>query len=108
MRPTYRQTLVLAALMGSAVAISGCASTRTTQAPGEYTDDAVITGKVKTMFLADKTVSAANVNVETFRGVVQLSGFANSQKEIDQAVTLAKTIKGVTSVKNDIRLKSNP
>ena len=102
----YRQILILAALLGGTTAIGACASTRTTQAPGEYTDDAVITSKVKAEFVGDKTVSAMNVNVETFRGVVQLSGFANSQTEINQAVAIAKSVKGVKSVKNDIRIKT--
>ena len=104
----YRQTLILAALLGGTVAIGACASTRTQESPGEYTDDAVITTKVKAEFVENKNVSAANIHVETFRGVVQLSGFANSQDEINQAVAEAKAVKGVKSVKNDIRIKTGP
>ena len=104
----YRETLILAALLGGSIAIGACASTRTQQAPGEYTDDAVITTKVKAEFVENKAVSAANIHVQTFRGVVQLSGFANSQTEIDQAVAEANGVKGVKSVKNDIRIKTSP
>ena len=104
----YRQTLILAALLGGSVAIGACASTRTHESPGEYTDDAVITTKVKAEFVENKAITAANINVETFRGVVQLSGFANSQTEIDQAVAEAKGVGGVKSVKNDIRIKTSP
>ena len=68
--------------------------------------DTTITTKVKAKFVEDKEVSAAAINVETFKGVVQLSGFANSRHEADKATELARHIKGVKSVKNDIRLKA--
>lgn len=90
---------------GALVATTGCASTRTQESTGQYFDDAALTTKVKAAFVEDKTVSAARINVETFKGVVQLSGFANNQGEIDQAVSIASAIPGVKSVKNDIRLK---
>jgi osmotically-inducible protein OsmY len=86
-------------------AIAGCASTSTTEGTGEYLDDSVITTKVKAAILKDPLLKVAEINVETFKGVVQLSGFVKSQADINQAVAVARGINGVTSVKNDIRLK---
>lgn len=83
----------------------GCASTAKHEGTGEYVDDTVITTKVKSAIFADSTLKSAEIAVETFKGVVQLSGFVNSQGDIDKAVTLARTVKGVSSVKNDMRLK---
>jgi osmotically-inducible protein OsmY len=68
-------------------------------------DDSVITTKVKAAFVEDKTVAAMNINVETYKGTVQLSGFANSASEMSRAVEIARSVNGVKSVKNDIRLK---
>jgi len=84
----------------------GCASTQRQESFGEGVDDTVITTKVKAMYVEDKTVSALRVNVETFKGTVQLSGFADSQAEINRAGEIARGVKGVTSVKNDIRLRT--
>lgn len=81
----------------------GCAGTSTQESTGEYLDDSAITAKVKSEFVADKQVSALDIQVSTFKGVVQLSGFAPSQQEIDRAVQLARKVPGVKSVKNDIR-----
>ena len=81
----------------------GCAGTSTQESTGEYVDDSAITAKVKSAFVADKVVSALDIQVATFKGVVQLSGFASSQQEIDRAVALAREVPGVKSVKNDIR-----
>jgi len=83
----------------------GCASTPQTEGTGEYVDDSVITTKVKAALVNDPDVSAAEVNVETFKGVVQLSGFVNSRADMNKAVEIARGVKGVTSVKNDMRLK---
>jgi len=85
----------------------GCASTPKQESAGEYFDDATITGKVKAALVKDSDVKAKDINVETFKGVVQLSGFADSQAEINKAVQVARDTKGVKSVKNDIRLKSS-
>jgi hyperosmotically inducible protein len=81
----------------------GCAGTSTQESTGEYLDDSAITAKVKSAFVADKQVNALDIQVTTFKGVVQLSGFASSQQEIDRAVELARKVPGVKSVKNDIR-----
>lgn len=84
---------------------AGCASTHTQEGTGEYFDDSIVTSKVKTAILAEPTLSSAEINVETFKGVVQLSGFVSSQAEINKAEAVARSIKGVISVKNDMRLK---
>jgi osmotically-inducible protein OsmY len=83
----------------------GCASTRTQEGTGEYVDDTVITSKVKAAILNEPTLKSAEINVETFKGVVQLSGFVNSQAAEGKAVEVARTVGGVKSVKNDMRLK---
>lgn len=90
---------------GTLLTAAGCSSTRTQESTGQYFDDAALTTRVKAAFVEDKTVSAARINVETFKGVVQLSGFADTQAEIDKAASIAGAVPGVKSVKNDIRLK---
>lgn len=90
--------VVLAALMG-------CASTAKQEGTGEYVDDTVITTKVKAEIFNEPSLKSAEINVETFKGVVQLSGFVNSQDDINRAVRVARSVKGVVSVKNDMRLK---
>lgn len=95
--------LVAVALM--ATLVSACAGTRTQSSTGEYLDDSVITSKVKAKLLEDKEVSGLAVNVETFKGVVQLSGFAETEAERQKAVQLARSVGGVKDIKNDIRLK---
>ena len=83
----------------------GCSSTSTKEGTGEYIDDSVITAKVKAEIFNDDTLKSSEINVETFKGVVQLSGFVNSQADINRAVEVARAVKGVTSVKNDMRVK---
>ena len=83
----------------------GCASTSKTEGTGEYFDDTVITTKVKADILDQPTLKSAEINVETFKGAVQLSGFVSSQAAINTAVAVTRTVAGVTSVKNDMRLK---
>jgi osmotically-inducible protein OsmY len=90
------------------VSFLGCASTAKQEGTGEYIDDSVITAKVKTEILKDDALKSGEINVETFKGVVQLSGFVNSQADIDKAVEVARSVKGVTSVKNDMRVKGRP
>ena len=101
MKQATRIFLVAIALM----AIVGCASTPKSEGTGEYIDDTVITTKVKSAILNDASLKVAEINVETFKGVVQLSGFVNSREDINRAVVVARGISGVTSVKNDMRLK---
>ena len=83
----------------------GCASTATKEGTGEYIDDTVITGKVKSAILDEPSLKSAEINVETFKGVVQLSGFVNSRSDINKAAEIARSVKGVKSVKDDMRLK---
>lgn len=100
-------TRKLASLAGIALMATalGCASTATSEGTGEYVDDAVITTKVKTAIFNEPTLKSAEINVETFKGKVQLSGFVNSQQDVNKAVAVARTVKGVESVKNDMRVK---
>lgn len=84
---------------------AGCVSTRTQEGTGEYVDDSVITSKVKAAILAEPGLRSAEINVETFKGVVQLSGFVSSNAEINRAIAVARSVGGVASVKNDMRLK---
>jgi osmotically-inducible protein OsmY len=83
----------------------GCASTSRQEGTGEYLDDTVITTKVKAAVLNEASLKSAEINVETFKGVVQLSGFVNSREDINKAVEVARGVAGVKSVKNDMRLK---
>ena len=83
----------------------GCASTSKQEGTGEYVDDTVITAKVKAAILGDSTLKSSEINVETFKGVVQLSGFVSSSADIPKVIDTARNVKGVKSVKNDIRLK---
>ena len=88
-----------------AASIMGCAGSETKSSTGEYFDDTWITTKVKAALLEDPQVKSAEVNVETFKGTVQLSGFVSSSAAMQQAVKVARSIQGVTSVKNDMQIK---
>ena len=91
-------TIMLATLLG-------CASSAKHEGTGEYIDDTVITTKVKAAIFNEPTLKSAEINVETFKGRVQLGGFVNSQSDINKAVEITRRIEGVTSVKNDMRVK---
>ena len=95
---TFILMLVLASFLG-------CASTAKQEGTGEYFDDTVITANVKAAVLNEPTLKSAEINVETFKGAVQLSGFVSSQADINKAVEVTRTVAGVKSVKNDMRLK---
>ena len=86
-------------------AFSACASTSKQESTGEYVDDSVITTKVKSLLAVDDFLKSFQIGVETYKGSVQLSGFVNSQKAVDKAIEIARSVKGVTSVKNDLVLK---
>jgi hyperosmotically inducible periplasmic protein len=104
---SYQQILIAAlALSVSVPFFSGCASTETRESTGEYVDDTVITTKVKAAYARDKTVGAMRVQVETFKGVVQLSGFVDTAEEKMKAEQIAAGISGVKSVANNILVKS--
>lgn len=89
----------------TAAAAMGCASTSKQAGTGEYVDDTVITAKVKAAIFEDATLKSAEINVETFKGVVQLSGFVSSQAASSKAVSVAREVSGVQSVKNDMLVK---
>jgi len=82
--------------------LAGCASTKTQQAPGEYVDDSTVTAKVKAALIADSKAEAHHIDVETFRGVVQLSGYVESESERTAAVADAKKVAGVKSVRDNL------
>lgn len=83
----------------------GCASTATKESTGEYFDDSVVTTKVKDALFSESTLKSSEIKVETYKGIVQLSGFVSSQANMDKAVEIATGVKGVQSVKNDMQKK---
>ena len=83
----------------------GCAGDSPRETSGEYVTDAWITTKIKTALVEDPQVKATEVNVETYKGTVQLSGFVSSDAAMNQAVRVARSTKGVTGVRNDMRIK---
>ena len=85
--------------------ISGCAGTRHRESTGEYIDDSVITGKVKVEIFNDPVLKVLQINVETFKGVVQLSGYVDSAQASAKAAALANSVEGVKSVKNNLIVK---
>ncbi len=87
------------------VSFMGCASSSKQESTGQYMDDSVITTKVKTAIFNEPDLKSLEINVETFKGVVQLSGFVSSQTAINKAVQVARSVGGVKSVKNDMRIK---
>jgi len=89
----------------SMLLVLGCAGTSKQESTGQYLDDSTITTKVKTAIFNEPTLKVLQINVETYKSVVQLSGFANSNTDISTASKLAESIAGVKSVKNDMRLK---
>ena len=95
----------LTAILGVLAVASACSSTRTQQSAGEVIDDTVLTAKVKAALIDDPVTKANDVNVETYRGVVSLSGFVDSKDAAEKALSAAEKVGGVKSVKNDMRLK---
>jgi osmotically-inducible protein OsmY len=85
--------------------LSACASTPTRESTGEYVDDSVITTKVKTLLASDDFLKSFQIGVESYKGVVQLSGFVNTQKAVDKAVEITRSVNGVKSIKNDLVVK---
>jgi osmotically-inducible protein OsmY len=105
--------LLTAALMATGLVLSGCASHRdntasagTSRSAGEFTSDAALTAKVKTALAKDAGLgTATNINVQSYRGVVQLNGFVNTQEQIRSAADVAGRVEGVTKVENNLRVK---
>jgi osmotically-inducible protein OsmY len=99
----YARALAFAAAAAiTVVTATGCAVARNQESVGSYIDDAGITTAVKAKMAEDKTVSATSISVETLNGTVQLSGFAKSQAEKDQAGAIARSTKNVKEVRNSI------
>jgi hypothetical protein len=94
--------LIILAFM---MVLLSCAAGTKSESTGEYFDDSVITTKVKSLLVKDTVLKAFQISVETYRGVVQLSGFVNSQTTIDRAGEIARGVSGVKSVKNNLILK---
>ena len=103
MKKTFKGNLLLTGVMIAALA--GCASSGTGQKTGAYVDDSWITTKVKSEMIADHDVKAHNINVDTSKGVVTLTGTAESWQEANKAAEIARSVKGVTAVENDIRVQ---
>lgn len=101
-----KSALLAIASATALVALPGCAVVRGQQTVGSYVDDSAITTAVKAEFVKDKTVDAAAISVETLQGTVQLSGFAKSAAEKSNAERIARGVKGVRSVKNELAVRS--
>jgi hyperosmotically inducible protein len=99
-QPTARLTGALLLI----VALAACSPTRTQQSAGEVIDDSVVTAKVKTALIEDPVTKAHDIDVETYRGVVQLGGFVDSAAQKSRASEVARTVAGVTEVRNDLRV----
>ena len=87
------------------VAFMACDSTSKQEGAGEFVDDSVITTKVKALLAEDDFLKSFQISVETYKGTVQLSGFVDSQKAVDKAGEIARGVKGVKSVKNNLSVK---
>ena len=106
MQPGLRQLGFAVCLIGAIPLFTGCAATETRSSTGQQLDDSAITAKVKSQLLADPQVSGLQVNVETFKGQVQLSGYVNSPDERTKAEQIARKVEGVKNVSNDLIVKS--
>lgn len=98
----YLSPLFLSLMLLTAAA---CSSTSKQESTAEYVDDAMITTKVKAAMVNEPSLKSAEINVETYKGIVQLSGFVSTPASANKAVEVARTVKGVRSVKNDMRVK---
>lgn len=103
MNKSSRLPLLVAAF--ALLAMVGCATSGKHQAAGEYIDDAVITTRVKTAIFNEPTLKSAEINVETYQGKVQLSGFVSDAADINKAIAVTREVKGVTVVENHMRVK---
>lgn len=105
MKNTIR-ILSLAAIMGATIVVAtGCSVAREQQSTGAYVDDAAITTAIKAKYAKDPAVAATSISVETLNGTVQLSGFAKSAAEKNQAEALARDTKNVRDVRNNIMVR---
>jgi osmotically-inducible protein OsmY len=102
MKTIHRQGLAIAVL---AAALTACSTSPTQKTAGDYIDDTATTTRIKSAFVGDEQVSALDVGVKTYKGNVELTGFADNPREMQRAVEIARATPGVKSVHNDIRLK---
>ncbi|PPC89101.1 MAG: transporter [Methylobacter sp.] len=100
-----KQVLTTAFLSLVLLTVSGCASGPKQEGTGEYVDDTIVSTRVRAQLLNEPGLSSNEINVETFKGTVQLSGFVKQQQDMTRAIAIARTTPGVKSVKNDMRLK---
>ena len=100
--------LKLTAIVGVLAVASACSATRTQQSAGEVIDDSVLTSKVKVALIDDPTTKAGQINVETYRGVVQLGGFVDNAQQKAQATKVARSVTGVKEVRNDLLVSTKP
>ena len=98
----FKRFLVVLALV---TFIAGCAGTSKRESTGEYFDDTAITTKVKAEIFNDPALKVLQINVESYKGVVQLSGFVDSRLASEKAVKVAEAVKGVKAVKNSLVIK---
>ena len=101
-----RGLIKIIAITGALAMVSACSATRTQQSAGEVIDDSVLTSKVKVALIDDPITKAGQINVETYRGVVQLGGFVDNAQQKEQATKVARSITGVKEVRNDLRVSS--
>lgn len=100
--------LKLTVFLGVLALASACSATRTQQSAGEVIDDSVLTSKVKIGLIDDPITKAGQINVETYRGVVQLGGFVDNTQQKEQATKVARSVTGVKEVRNDLRVSTKP
>lgn len=103
---SIKKSLALS-MLSIGLALSACAQSPSQESTGQYLDDSAITAKVKAAIFNDPSLKLLEIQVVTFKGEVQLSGFVSSIEQTNRAVEDARTVNGVTSVKNDIRVKGS-
>jgi len=101
------QKITVLLISGVLISLTACAASDTKESTGQYVDNSVLTAKVKTAIFNEPTLKSSEITVQSFKGEVQLSGFVSSIEQTNKAVDIAKTIPGVTSVKNDMRVKGS-
>ena len=101
----HRHLATTAILLGMFLILPGCAVSRGQETVGAYIDDAAIITGVKARFFEDKDVAGSSISVETLNGTVMLSGFAKSASERDNAERIARAVKGVKAVRNEIAVR---
>ena len=101
-----KRTLIFASIaLASVLAFTACAETSTNESTGAYVDNSAITGKVKSAILQDPGLKVMQIDVTTYKNVVQLSGFVDTPQMVERAGTVAKQVNGVTSVQNNLIVK---